>query len=85
MSNADRARDEFERIMKATEERELLAKRLRGVEVFEELFHEAERLGIVRKTAWRIIERDPSDLGSGVMALIEEVRKRRHRSSCARN
>jgi hypothetical protein len=76
MNNADRARDEFERIMRVTEERELLAKHLRGVEVFEELFHEAERFGIDRTIAWRIVERDPGDLKAGIMALIEEVRGR---------
>jgi hypothetical protein len=77
MNNAERAKEEFDRIMRKTEDRERRAKDLQGVERFDQLFKEAERRGIDQKTAWLIVERDPSDLKSGVLALIDEVRKDR--------
>jgi hypothetical protein len=78
MNNAERAKQEFERIMRETEDGERRANELLGIERFDQLFTEAERLGIDQKTACLIVEHDPGDLKSGVTALIAEVRKRQN-------
>jgi hypothetical protein len=80
MNNVDRAKQEFERIMRETEQRERRGQHLERLEQFDELFAEAKRLGLDEKTAWRIVEREPSDLKIGVLALIEEVGKRQRGS-----
>jgi hypothetical protein len=46
------------------------------VDRIEQLFVRAGQLGISQAESWRIIEKTPTDPKAGVLALIEEIRKR---------
>ncbi|MGA2716844.1 MAG: hypothetical protein ABSG41_27460 [Bryobacteraceae bacterium] len=75
---AERYQREFDEIMRRTELHAERAARLHGVDNLEQLFEAAKRVGIDQSSVWKIIERDPSDTKSGLLARIGEIRERTH-------
>ncbi len=76
MSDAERYQKEFDAILRDTQDKAKRAEHLQGVDRLDQLFARAAQLGIRREESWRIIEKTPADPKAGVLALIEEIKKR---------
>jgi hypothetical protein len=76
MRDAERYQKELDTILQETEDKAKRASYLVGVARIEQLFEVAAQLGISQAEAWRIIDRNPNDAKSGLLALIENVQER---------
>jgi hypothetical protein len=74
--NSERYQRELDVILRETGDEAKRASHLLGIAQIEQLFEAAAQCGISHAQAWRIIEANPEDPRSGVLALIEEVQER---------
>jgi hypothetical protein len=75
MDGIERQR-EFEQIVRETEDIHKRAEFLKGIERIDQLFVAADRVGINRAAAWKIIEGEATNHKAGLLALIDRVRTR---------
>jgi hypothetical protein len=76
MRDVERYQKEFDMILAVTEDQAKRASYLFGVARIEQLFEIAANHDISQAEAWRIIDRNPKDAKSGLLALIEKVQER---------